>query len=180
MRAGPLAFDVPLRNAILAPSAAVVLAVDLLVGLPLWSAIIVLIAALLWRARHGGSALLLASGLSVELLTALAKFVVDRPRPLTTSAGDLLTTASFPSGHVARAVVALGLFALVLGRHRPSLQAPFLALASAFLVALAIARIASGEHWPSDVLGGLLLGAIWLRVIVFAHAVVEGRGAAGT
>ena len=40
----------------------------------------------------------------------------------------------------------------------------------ATIVLMGVARIDSGEHWPSDVLGGYLLGGLWLMVTIWLHA----------
>ena len=59
---------------------------------------------------------------------------------------------AFPSGHAFRATFLLGLAAggqRLLG-----------AAAAAFAVAIWISRLYVGEHWPSDVAGGIALGVI--------------------
>src|SRR5713226_7209662 len=71
---------------------------------------------------------------------------------------------SFPSGHMVRAVIAYGLIAFVVQRLAPWPLARTLAIpiATALIVLLAFDRLYLDVHWESDVLGGLLLGAIGL------------------
>jgi membrane-associated phospholipid phosphatase len=176
VRGGPVVFDQPLAEAASAlRDWPVVALLDLVVSLPLWSAVVVLVGALMWRAGRRRPSLLVLSSLTAELATAALKAYIDRPRPVGAEVTELLASASFPSGHVVRAVVALGLTFVVLARSRAPLGGPFLVLATVFLVALAIARVASGEHHASDVLGGLLLGAVWLRVILLAEDILCER-----
>ena len=59
---------------------------------------------------------------------------------------------SFPSGHAFRATFLLG---LALGGQRALVW-----LAAVFAVAIWISRLYAAEHWPSDVLGGILLGLV--------------------
>ena len=69
---------------------------------------------------------------------------------------------SFPSGHMVRAVLVYGLLAFVIRRLAPWPWARALALPTAVVVIVAVAfdRLYLDVHWESDVLGGLLLGAI--------------------
>lgn len=90
------------------------------------------------------------------------------------SVTDLLTNAnnfngasnlnSFPSGHMVRTVVAYGLIAFVVRRLAPWRIARVLAIpiAVAVIVVEAFDRLYLDVHWESDVIGGLLLGAIAL------------------
>ncbi len=81
---------------------------------------------------------------------------------LVSSSGPLAN--SFPSGHVVRAVIAYGLIAFVVQRLAPWPLARSLAIpvATAIIVLIAFDRLYLDVHWESDVVGGVLLGAIGL------------------
>jgi membrane-associated phospholipid phosphatase len=104
-------------------------------------------------------------GLTIEIPTEILKLVVDRPRPPTASEIEAFgSVASYPSGHVARVVVIGGLLVgCYLWRRR---RARWVGLAAAGLVAglVAFARIGLGAHWPTDVVGGILVGVAWLEL----------------
>jgi undecaprenyl-diphosphatase len=71
---------------------------------------------------------------------------------------------SFPSGHMMRTVLIYGLLAFVVRRLAPWPPARALAIPTAvvLIVAVAFDRLYLDVHWESDVVGGLLLGAIAL------------------
>jgi membrane-associated phospholipid phosphatase len=71
---------------------------------------------------------------------------------------------SFPSGHMVRTVVAYGLIAFVVRRLAPWPPVRGLAIPVAIVVIVveAFDRLYLDVHWESDVIGGLLLGAIAL------------------
>lgn len=81
---------------------------------------------------------------------------------LVSSSGPLAN--SFPSGHMVRAVIAYGLIAFVVQRLAPWPLARSLAipLATVIVLVLAFDRLYLDVHWESDVVGGVLLGAIGL------------------
>ena len=90
------------------------------------------------------------------------KFLVDRPRPSGFSVG-------FPSGHATAAAVfaVIALYLVSRARLRPAAQLCLQITAVAMMILVGWARIVLHAHWPTDVLGGLLLGtgcaaaAIW-------------------
>jgi membrane-associated phospholipid phosphatase len=94
-------------------------------------------------------AVLPAAGLFEKVI----KFLVDRPRPSGFSVG-------YPSGHTtsAAAFAVILLYVSTRGRLRPPAR---LAVQLAAVTAVALvgwARIVLHAHWPTDVLGGILLG----------------------
>jgi membrane-associated phospholipid phosphatase len=98
------------------------------------------------------------------------KQLVQPPRPTE----DLISITEigegfgFPSGHITLAVALYGTVAMIaLAQLQPRWRRnAVLGAIGAIIVFSAISRPASGSHWPSDVLGGLLLGGIWLIVTV--------------
>ena len=107
---------------------------------------------MLWGALSGGAYQVL------ELL-------VHRPRPDAALVHVIRHTNgwSFPSGHVIFFTWFLAYLLLILGR--PHLPRPVFIAGWVFsgivLAIVAIGRIYTGEHWPTDVLAGLLLGGGW-------------------
>ncbi len=93
------------------------------------------------------------------LFTDHVKDFVARPRP----PGDPLAPArgsSFPSGHTLESSVTYGLVALAAwrSRMRRGIRRAIVAAAIAIPVLVGLSRIGLGVHYPSDVLGGWLVG----------------------
>ncbi len=93
----------------------------------------------------------------------VVNIIIRRPRPtgVPHTTHDLLGY-SFPSGHVGF-FVWLGVLALVLfARGWPrALYIAGCVVVVLLVVAAGISRIDVGAHWPSDVIGGLLVGVCW-------------------
>ena len=121
----------------------------------------------LWD-RRAGWLLLIGSGAS--LLDNLVKSMVQRHRP-TPDLVHVLDPAqgySFPSGHaVFYTWVAVMSAAALAPRLRLRLR-PFLWLAAALLILVAcLGRVYAGVHWPTDVIGGILLGLAWSAFVLW-------------
>ena len=105
-----------------------------------------------------------------QLLNALLKYDIHRPRPRGIS--PRLTAAGgfgYPSADAMLAVLIFGLGTLMLTWTIRSarLRAIMLAVAAIFVVLACIARVYLGAHWPSDVVGGVLAGTACAAF--FAH-----------
>jgi membrane protein DedA with SNARE-associated domain/membrane-associated phospholipid phosphatase len=112
------------------------------------------------------------------------KALVARPRP---HSGSIVGTVfnlgqqSFPSGHAAHTLAIYGfLFYLCLLalHHRSSSRAwliGFQALCLYFIVMVGPSRILEGQHWPSDVLVGYLIGALWLTIGIAVYHLLASQ-----
>jgi membrane-associated phospholipid phosphatase len=121
----------------------------------------------LWE-RRAGWLMLIGSGAS--LLDQAFKDTIGRHRP-SADLVHILTPAngySYPSGHaVFFTWLAFMLAAAVTPRFHPRLRGVIWALAGALVMAACLGRIWIGVHWPSDVLGGFLLGLGWSAFVLW-------------
>ena len=112
-------------------------------------------------ARWWQPAYMIAGGLAIELGVFLSvNFWLDRPRPDLPVLGSVPSTASFPSGHAAAAVVFyLGLALTATCRiERRSIRRLVWAVACVVAFSVGIARAYRGVHHPSDIVAGWALG----------------------
>lgn len=120
--------------------------------------------ALYWHAGRGFLVWpLWLTVVGAQLTTAIGKQVFDRARP-TAWSFVAETSPSFPSGHSTAAMAVYGFLAYSVWRGLPSPRGRFeVPFWGAVLVALiGFSRVLLGVHFPSDVLSGFLVGAIWL------------------
>lgn len=122
---------------------------------------------------------LVAAGVSSVATLGLSDWV-HRPRPWGHGVHPLqhiTSTYSFPSGHVTYAVGVLGLFLFLTWQVRRPIHPAIIWLIRLVLIVvivlMPVSRVLEGEHWPSDVVGGVLDGLFWL--ILFAHLYLFAR-----
>jgi undecaprenyl-diphosphatase len=122
---------------------------------------IVLLIGIAFRFHKEGLRKMVQVGLAIfltALITFAIKSIVKRPRPFKTHETiEKLSQgggASFPSGHTFEAFAVATSLSLLFRRRL--IQIP----AFSWALLVAYSRMALGVHYPSDVLGGLLIGII--------------------
>ncbi|HIM62182.1 MAG TPA: phosphatase PAP2 family protein [Dehalococcoidia bacterium] len=135
------------------------------------------VSAALWLLRKRLEAAVFLLLLPTLVFTvSFPKLFVKRLRPEGSLEG---MTNSFPSGTGTVSILVLGFLIYLVGefvaprRLRIGIQ---VALGVA-IVLLGLFRLLAGEHWPSDVVGGYMGGALALAAIIWLHRWVRERSA---
>jgi membrane-associated phospholipid phosphatase len=134
----------------------------------LWG--VLLIAVALWRQRP-------RVALAVGLVMSLAPLTAETLKPLLAHPhariyGDEITAASWPSGH-ASAATALVMCAVLVA---PRFLRPTVALLGAmFAGAVGFSLVLLAWHLPSDVVGGYLVGTLWMALAVAGLRASDAR-----
>ncbi len=107
-----------------------------------------------WRGWKLGAALV-AAALFSSFASDLMKAAFGRPRPSLVPHLDTVNNLSFPSGHATNAMMVYLFVALVVPKEQRLVwMIPMMILA----LATGLSRIMLGVHYPSDVIGGWMLG----------------------
>ncbi len=135
--------------------------------IPVSIALVTISSASLLLSGHRKEALLMLSTLLSGALSWTLKVLIDRPRPTDDLVSILEETQfqSFPSGHVLFFTAFFGTWIIILLRGKIlngffTLAAIAICLGMIFLGA--ISRVYLGAHWFTDVLGGFLIGGLFL------------------
>ena len=138
---------------------------------PVWG---VLIIGLLWKGgKKGRITVLLVIPLillSDQLSAHVLKPLFARPRPCVTLSNvhllvGLKTSFSFPSAHAANFFALATHFNYFYPKYR------WIYFGAAFLVALS--RVSIGVHYPLDIIGGGILGAVCALIVIFIWRTIE-------
>ena len=118
--------------------------------------------------RRAGWLMLIGSISS--LLDNIIKLVIERHRPPPDLVHVLVPANgfSYPSGHaVFFTWLSFMLAAAFAPRVRPALRPLLWAAAVAVIALTCLARVWAGDHWPSDVAGGVMLGTGWSAFVLW-------------
>lgn len=123
-------------------------------------------------ARRWRPVILLVAILAIRTLNNTIKGLLDSPRPTP----DLLRVTEdahglgFPSGHAMGATLLFGALAVLAWRFVPigARRRATTSVCLAMIPVVGFGRIQTGAHWPTDVLGGVLLGAAILLSLLLA------------
>jgi undecaprenyl-diphosphatase len=103
-------------------------------------------------------------------LDNIIKLLISRQRPPADIVHILNPTTgySYPSGHAVFFTWMSFMIAVSLApRIKPSYRPVLWTLAALVIVLTCLARVWAGDHWPSDVFGGVLLGIGWSAFVLW-------------
>lgn len=112
------------------------------------------------------------------LLSQTMKWAYARPRPELVPHGAEVYTASFPSGHAMMSAIVYLTLGAMLARTQSSqtVKAYIIGVAIFLTVLVGTSRVYLGVHWPTDVLAGWALGALWAIASWLAMLWLQSRG----
>ncbi len=121
---------------------------------------------LVLQTRYRTALVVLVTAASGDLVNYALKSAFMRPRPtIVPHLRDVVST-SFPSGHAMEsAIIYLTLGAMLMRIAERRLTKIYcLAVAAMLTLLVGISRVFLGVHYPSDVLGGWILGFAWASI----------------
>lgn len=123
-----------------------------------------ILALLLIKKQYRNAAVLTFGVGGAALLNVLLKNLFDRDRPDLWVSLVHETSYSFPSGHaMASCALALCIIAFV---WKTKWRTVVLVCGISFMALIGISRVYVGVHYPTDVLGGWILGGTWVALVV--------------
>jgi YegS/Rv2252/BmrU family lipid kinase len=134
---------------------------DLFAALAATAYTVVLVVAMLLRRHRRAAGYAAGVMLATLLATVGLKTLVGRPRPAWQDPQELLDSPAFPSGH-ASSTAALATVCIVLVTmlvRRAGLRRVLDTALVLVVLLVALDRVLLGRHYPTDVVGGVLLGA---------------------
>jgi undecaprenyl-diphosphatase len=149
-----------------------------IVGLPgyppqVYAEIVLLLVILLVFKLKWEALMTVFATVGIGVVGLIVKILVDRPRP-TSDLINVVTALdngkqSFPAGHVESYVAILGFIwylAYTLMPKNSLRRLVELLVFGAMIALIGVSRVYVGEHWLTDVIGGYLLGGLWLWLTI--------------
>ena len=112
------------------------------------------------------------------VLSTVLKHLFARPRPDLVPPGSAVYTASFPSGHSMMSAITYLTLGALLARDqtRKRLKAYLLCLAIFLTLLVGVSLVYLGVHWPTDILAGWTVGAVWAILCWLVVRWLQDRG----
>jgi undecaprenyl-diphosphatase len=149
-------------------------------NLPLIAVGAAIVIYLLWTKQRAEAVLVIVILALVTAGSELVKQLVARPRPPGFDNTYLGAVYSYPSGHVLEAITIYGIIAVLVWRSSlPRIvRIGVPVLFTAIIILVAIARVAVGEHYPSDVLASIFAGIGFVALFSWLLDLLDRRRAA--
>jgi undecaprenyl-diphosphatase len=132
---------------------------------------------LLLQGRNRTALAIVITSASGELVGEVLKHAFNRPRPTVVPHLRQVFSTSFPSGHAMEsAIVYLTLGAMLMRvADRRVTKMYILSVAMFLTVIVGVSRVWLGVHYPTDVIGGWMIGLVWASICWLAIQRVEAR-----
>lgn len=146
-------------------------------NLPLIVVGVAIVLWLLYKRQRSEAGLVIVVLAVITAGSELIKQLIARPRPPGYDSSVLGVVYSYPSGHILEAITIYGIIAVLVWRSGlpKAVRLVVPVIFTGIIVLVAIARVATGDHYPSDVLAGILAGVSfvalfsWLTDLMARH-----------
>jgi undecaprenyl-diphosphatase len=118
-------------------------------------------ALLVWRKMNWQAVAVIVTPAIAGISSTLLKLSFGRARPDLTPHLDAVHDLSFPSGHATSGTATFLILAMM---APPEWRARLLTPATAIATLICLSRPMLGVHWPTDVMGGAMLGTAWALI----------------
>jgi undecaprenyl-diphosphatase len=136
-------------------------------------AVVVVIGILVWWRIGKLEAILIPVAGLLSLVNTVLKLIIGRQRPPANLVQVFypMQTSGFPSGHAMFSIMVLGLLAyfIFINMKNRILRTVVLAGLIALILLIGISRVYLGVHWPSDVVGGYVIGGALLTALIWFY-----------
>ena len=141
----------------------------------IWLVVVTVIGFLVLQTRYRTALMVAAAAGSGEIVNQLLKVLFMRPRPSVVPHLRDVASSSFPSGHAMESAIVYLTLGVMLMRVAEGRITKIYCLGVAMLVTFLVgsSRVFLGVHYPTDVLGGWILGLLWASVWWFTERRLE-------
>ncbi|MDF2534809.1 MAG: hypothetical protein K0R18_966 [Bacillales bacterium] len=135
-----------------------------------WNQVVIILGVILiyliWKKHYYfGLFIIIVNALS-PILNTFLKNTFQRPRP-NIDPYYLYTSFSFPSGHATSAIVLFTTICFLIYHLHSNKFKPFVFFSVLMVGLIGFSRVYLGVHYPTDILGGFIIGTMWLMLSIF-------------
>lgn len=127
--------------------------------------------AFLFRFRLHKSHIILLAGISSSIFISIFKHIFSRPRPQLWPHMVSVGPYGFPSGHALGTIVIYGIIAIFFAEAYPKRRGIIYAFFGSLIFLIGLSRLYLGVHWPSDIIGGWIIGGALLAALYWWYKV---------